>query len=132
MGPPLLRSAALHWLAAKGAAMADDTELERALDKGALGELPPNVPPGFLGEVAPDMRKPEEFRPTLNAGVVQESTGATRALTIALLYLLFVTSPVALLMLWRERAWGRRTKVLWTVVMVAGLLALALYVKPAP
>lgn len=112
--------------------MADRSELEKALDKGGLGELPPNVPPGFLGEAAPDMRKPESFKPSLSAGVVQESTGATRILTIVLLYLLVVTSPAAFWLLWRDPKRTMRVKVAWSLVMLAGLLALVVFVRVPP
>lgn len=107
--------------------MPDRSRLDEALDKGALSELPPNIPPGFMGEVAPDMRKPDVFRPSLNAGVIQETTWETRVLTIALLYLLVVTFPAALYLLWRRKAWPTWGKALWTGIMLAGYLALASY-----
>jgi hypothetical protein len=110
--------------------MADERELETALDRGALEELPPNVPPGFLGESPPDFRKADEFEPSLNAGLIQEATWETRVLTIAILYLLVITSPVALWLLWRVRGWPVWGKVLWTAIMLGGYVGLALYIRP--
>jgi hypothetical protein len=94
---------------------ADRSELDEALDKGGCTELPPNIPPGFLGEVAPDLRKIDTFKPSLNAGVIQESSPDTRHLTMLLLYLLVFTSPVAAWMLWRDRSWP-----LWAKVVATG------------
>lgn len=99
----------------------DEKELNEALDKGALRELPPNVPPGFLGERGLNMSKVDEFKPTLSAGIVQEPSSATRQLTMVLLYLLVVTSPVAAWMLWRD---PRRP--LW-VKMAATIVGVAVY-----
>jgi hypothetical protein len=99
-------------------------ELDRALDKGSVAELPPNHPPGWLGEVAPDMRKVDDFAPSLNAGVVQEDTAVTRWLVMVILYLLIVTSPVAAWMLWRDPRRSLRAKIIGTVVGVAGYVAL--------
>ena len=112
--------------------MVDQRKLDEALDAGARDELPPNVPPGFLGEVAPDLRKVDDFRPSLNAGVIQEDTWETRVLTIAILYLLVITSPVALYLLWRARAWPPWGKVLWTALMLAGYVAAAFYARLLP
>lgn len=106
----------------------DRSELDRALDKGALQELPPSVPGGFLGEVAPDLRKVDEFEPSLNAGLLQESTYETRLLTIMLLYLLVVTSPVAIYLVWRDRRLKTAWKVAVTALMLLGLAALVRYV----
>lgn len=103
---------------------ADPGALDRALDRGALSELPPNVPPGLLGEVAPDLRTVDDFRPSLSAGITQESTSQTRWLTIVLLYLLLLTVPVAVWLLWRDPHRPLRAKVFATVVGVAGYVAL--------
>jgi hypothetical protein len=100
----------------------DEKKLNEALDKGARAELPPNVPPGWLGEDNPDLRKIDEFKPSLNAGIVQESTPETRALVIALLCALFFTSPIAFWMLWRSPTRSMTTKVFGSVVMVGWLL----------
>ena len=95
-------------------------ELERALDKGASSELPPSIPPGLLGEVGADIRKTDDFTPTLNAGMLQESTWETRWLTIGVLYVLFFTAPVALWLLWREPRRTMWAKVVATIVGLAG------------
>jgi len=106
----------------KGVTMAvDKRELDEALDKGAMGELPPNVPPGFLGERGLNLYKTDDFKPTLSAGVVQESSSATRQLTMILLYLLVITSPVAAWMLWKDPK-----RPLWVKATVT-LVGLAIY-----
>lgn len=103
---------------------ADDEELQRALDKGASTELPPSIPPGLLGELGADVRKTDDFKPTLNAGLLQEPTWETRWLTIGILYMLVVTSPVALWLLWREPKRTQRAKIIATLVGIAGYVAL--------
>lgn len=100
--------------------MVDQERLDVALDKGRMDELPPNIPPGWLGEVGPNLRKADDFAPTLNAGVIQESTWETRRLVVILLYLLVVTGPVALYLLWRDRHLATAYKAVLTVVMLAG------------
>jgi hypothetical protein len=104
--------------------VASKDEIDRALGQGALQELPPNIPPGFLGEVAPNMNKADDFHPSLNAGVIQESTWETNWLSIVLCYLLIVTSPAAVWMLWREPRRSLRVKVAATAIGVAGYVAL--------
>jgi hypothetical protein len=99
-------------------------ELERALDKGASTQLPPSIPPGFLGEVSPDIRRVDEFEPSLNAGMLQESTWETRWLTIGILYLLVITSPIAAWMLWRDPKRTMRAKVIATLIGLAGYAAI--------
>lgn len=97
-----------------------DPELERALDEGGLSELPPNVPPGWLGEAGADFRKVDTFRPSLSAGIIQESTTETRWLTIALLYLLLITAPVAVWLVWRDPHRPLRVKVIASAIGVLG------------
>jgi len=70
---------------------ADKSALDQALDRGSHDELPPPIPPGFMGEKSPDMRREESFAPSLNAGLIQESTWETKWLTIGLLYALLIT-----------------------------------------
>lgn len=98
----------------------DERELNAALDKGGMGELPPNVPPGFLGERGMNMSKVDEFEPSLSAGIVQEISAATRQLTMLLLYVLVITSPAAAWMLWRDRRRPLWVKAVTTVVGIAG------------
>jgi hypothetical protein len=102
----------------------DKDALERALDRGSHDQLPPNVPPGMLGEVAPDLRKVDDFHPTLNAGLLQESTSDTHFLTMLLLYVLVLTSPVAAWMLWREPRRPLWVKLAVTIVGIAIYVAL--------
>jgi hypothetical protein len=109
----------------------DTDRLNRELDRGSLDELPPPIPPGFMGEKAPDMRKEESFEPSLNAGLIQESTWETKWLTIALLYVLIITGPVAAWLLWREPRRPLATKVIATVVGIAGYVALVFFYSPA-
>jgi hypothetical protein len=108
----------------------DPEKLDRALDKGALRDLPPNIPPGFMGEIRPDMRKADDFRPGLSAGVIQEQTWETRWLTIGLLYLLVLTSPVAVWLLWRDPKRSTRTKVVATVAGAVIYVAVWYFTRP--
>lgn len=111
--------------------MTRSDELERALDRGALEELPPPAPAGFLGEKAPIMGKEEDFKPTITGGIVQESTPETRWMTIALLYLLIVTFPAAAWLLWRDPERSLRVKVIITLVGVVGYVGIyLLYSRP--
>lgn len=107
----------------------DKEKLDEALSKGEMPELPPNIPPGFMGEIAPDLRKADDFKPSLNAGIIQEATWETQWLTIVLLYVLVITSPVALWVLWREPRRTLRSKVVATVIGVALYAAVWLFTK---
>jgi hypothetical protein len=100
--------------------------LSKALDRGAIAELPENQPPGWLGEVAPDMRKTEEFTPSVNAGLLQEDTSQTRWLLILVLYVLVFTAPAAAWLLWREPRRSVKAKIVTSVIGVAGYIALFL------
>jgi hypothetical protein len=99
--------------------MTDPAKLDSELGRGAMGELPPNIPPGFLGEVSPSMVKADEFEPTLMAGLTQEQTWETRWLLMAVLWMLVLTAPVAAWLLWREPKRAVWVKVAATVVGVA-------------
>jgi hypothetical protein len=111
--------------------VANEDEIDRALDKGAMRELPPNIPPGFLGEIGPNLNRPDDFHPSLNAGVIQESTWETNWLTMMLFYLFIVTSPVAVWMLWRESRRSLTVKLVVTVLGVVGYAGLYwLYSRP--
>jgi ABC-type Fe3+ transport system permease subunit len=109
---------------------ADRSELDKALDRGSHDQLPPPIPPGFMGERAPDMRSEESFEPSLNAGLIQESTWETKWLTIGVLYVLIVTGSVAAWLLWREPRRPLGTKVVATVLGIAGYIALFLFYSP--
>jgi len=105
-----------------------DKELEEALDRGASTGLPPNKTMGWLGEVGPDLRKVDEFEPTLNAGISQESSENLRWLLMLTLYLTVFGSPIALWLLWREPARSRRAKIITTVAGgVCYVIAFAAY-----
>jgi hypothetical protein len=85
-----------------------------------LEELPPNIPPGFLGEHGPDFRKVDgDGSHGLNAGVIQEWTWETTMIAVAIAYLLFF--PAAYVILWRARKVPRRQQVVLTVAMTIGL-----------
>lgn len=96
----------------------DKTDLDRELDKGGVKDLPPNVPPGMLGDKGLNMRKVDTFEPSLNAGILQESSPETRTLLMLLMYLLVITFPVAMWLLWRE---PRRSLVAKVILTVAGI-----------
>jgi len=101
-----------------------DANTEWPDDDVGLTELPPNRPPGLLGESPPDLRRVDTFEPDgLNAGLVQESSYETRWLTILLLYLLIITIPVAAVVLWRSKSISLRAKVVATIVGVAVIVA---------
>jgi hypothetical protein len=114
------------------AASSDDDGLEKALDRGSVQELPPNRPPGWLGEVAPNLRNPEEYEPSLNAGLLQEDSPQTRWLWLLVLYALVFTGPVALWLLWREPRRSLRAKVTTTLVGAAGYVALYIAAASLP
>ncbi|HET6352200.1 MAG TPA: hypothetical protein VFG89_08735 [Coriobacteriia bacterium] len=83
-------------------------------------ELPPNVPPGFLGEKGFNLRKSDDDGPHgLNAGIIQESTSETRLLVVLLLYFIFF--PAAFFLLWRMKSFSLKGKIVLTVVGVIGI-----------
>jgi hypothetical protein len=92
---------------------------ERELDSGVT-ELPPNHIKGWLGEKGPDLRRPDDLTPDLNAGLSQEDDAPVRALVLVLAYLVFF--PLAFVLLWRSR-YSRRYKLIITAIMLAGILA---------
>jgi hypothetical protein len=85
-----------------------------------LDELPPNVPPGFLGERGPDLRKADsDGSHGTNAGIIQEWTLETTMMAVILSYILFF--PLAFVILWRSRKVSRSQKIVSTIAMTAGL-----------
>lgn len=97
-------------------------ELKRALDDGALPELPPNQVQGWIGERGPDMRKVDEIgKPGMNSGISQEVDAPVVFLAIVVAMVVFF--PAAYVLLWRSRAMSRRYKVVATVVMTLVLAA---------
>lgn len=103
--------------------LVDDPSLDDALSEGVLPDLPPNVPPGFLGETAPDLRKPQDWQPDGNAGLSQENDLPVVLMSILLAYLLFF--PLAYVILIRTHVMGRRAKWALGGLMATGLLAVA-------
>lgn len=90
----------------------------------SLIELPPNRPPGMLGESGLNVLKTDAFEPDgVNAGLIQESTWETRWLTIVLAYLVFF--PAAFVLVWLSERLTLRTKAITTLVMLAGIALVA-------
>lgn len=88
-----------------------------------LDELPPNIPPGFLGERVADidLRKVDSGGPYgLNAGVIQEWTVQTTLMVVALTYIFFF--PAAFVILWRSKRLTRRFKIDLSIVMGIGVV----------
>lgn len=86
-----------------------------------IDELPPNVPPGFLGEHGIDLRKVDGDGPHgLNAGVIQEWTWETTMITVGITFFLFF--PAAYYVLWRSRQVPKRQKIVVTVLMTIGIV----------
>lgn len=103
----------------------ESPELKRALDQGEVDALPDNQAPGLLGEGPIDIRKVDSYRYADRAGLSQDETAPVRWLLILILYLLILTGPVALWLLWRDRAWKTPQKIAITVLMLAGYAAVA-------
>lgn len=103
----------------------ESEELKRALDEGSGGELPPNVPPGILGERGLDLQKTDPPSHGLYAGLSQEFDGPVLWLAIVLAYLVFF--PLGYWFLWRSPRIGKRTKIAGTILMTAGLAAVAVW-----
>jgi hypothetical protein len=98
----------------------DPDELKRALDEGALRELPPNQVQGWIGERGPDMRKVDEIgKPGMNSGISQEVDAPVVFLGVLVAMVVFF--PAAYVILWRSRALSRRYKVIASVVMTVVL-----------
>jgi hypothetical protein len=105
----------------------ESEELERALDRGAMRELPPNHVPGWIGERGPDMRKVDDFStPGLNAGISQEVDAPVVFLTVVIALVVFF--PAAYVILWRSRAFSRRYKIVASVVISALVMVAAVMI----
>ena len=100
--------------------------IEEAL-KSPMAELPENQPRGILGDAGFNLRKVDEFEPDLNAGLSQENDMPVLWLAIVLGYMFFVVPGFVIL--WMSKKIPIRTKVVASVVMTAGVIALvwALY-----
>lgn len=105
-----------------------DTSTEpRRPDKGfedGLDELPPNIPPGFLGEMGLNLRDTDHDGPHgLNAGIIQEWTWEMTFMVVLLTYLLFF--PLSFVILWRSRRIPHHQKIIFSVGMVLGIVLVA-------
>jgi len=94
-------------------------ELEDALTRGELRDLPPNQPKGLLGERGPSLYKTDTFEPDMNAGVSQENDAPVVQLVIVLAFLLFF--PVGFWLLWRTPLYSTRAKLLLSGVALAAI-----------
>ena len=98
--------------------------LDRALDSGVT-ELPPNRVKGLLGEKGPDLRKPDEFVPDLNAGISQEMDLPVVWMGIVLAYVLFF--PLAFLLVWKSRHISLRAKIMTSAVGAVGVATVGIW-----
>lgn len=102
-------------------------DLKRALDEGAMRELPPNQVQGWIGERGPDLRKVDEIgKPGLNSGLSQEVDAPVVFLGVLVAMVVFF--PAAYVILWRSRALSRRYKVVATVVISVVVAAAAVWI----
>lgn len=100
--------------------------LDRALES-PITELPENIPKGWLGERNIDLRKPDDFTPDLNAGLLQENDTQVQVLAILLGYLvLFVPGFV---ILWMSKRITLKSKIVWSIVMAAGVVGFTAYLR---
>ena len=97
------------------------------MDQGEITELPPNVPPGLLGEAGPDLRKIDPDSHGLNAGLTQEMDGPVVLLAVVISYAIFF--PLAFYILWRSDKIPRRTKITLSAVMAVGVVAAVAYLS---
>ena len=95
--------------------------IEDAL-KSPMTELPENQPRGILGDRGLNLTKVDELEPDLNAGLSQENDMPVIWLAIVLGYMFFVVP--GLVILWVSKKIPIRTKVVASIVMVAGVIAL--------
>ena len=103
----------------------ESPELRAALDSGELPDLPQNVPPGFLGEAMPNMRKVDADRHGLNAGLSQEMDGPVVLMLVIISYAIFF--PLAFWILWRTPTLPRVTKISLSAVMAVGVVVATVY-----
>ena len=103
----------------------ESPELKAALDAGEMPELPPNVPPGLLGEAGPDLRKVDPDSHGLNAGLSQEMDGPVVLMAIVISYAVFF--PLAFYILWRTQTLPKRTKIMLSAVMGTGVVVATIY-----
>ncbi len=97
--------------------------LEEAL-RSPIAELPENEPKGWLGEINPDLLKPDDLEPDLNAGLSQENDIRVTWLAVVLGFLIFFVPGMAIL--WFSKRIPIKTKVVTSVV--ASVLAICVVV----
>jgi hypothetical protein len=102
------------------------SDLDAAL-RSPVARLPENAPKGWLGEVNPDLRRPDTFEPDLNAGLSQENDTPVKWLAIILGFLLFFVP--GLVLLWRSRWITVRTKIVTSLIAAAVTVGLVLAVS---
>jgi hypothetical protein len=93
-----------------------ESELEAAL-RSPLARLPENEPKGWLGEINPDLLKPDDMEPDLNAGLSQENDMRVTWLAIVLGFLIFFVPGLAIL--WISKRIPIKTKVVTSIVASA-------------
>jgi len=100
-----------------------DEQLERAL-RGATTKLPENQPKGLLGDPGLNVGKTDDFTPDLNAGLSQEIDMPVVWMAIVLGYLVFFVPGFVIL--WLSKRVPIRTKIVASIVMVAGAIGFLL------
>lgn len=99
----------------------ESPELKRALDRGSGRELPPNRPPGILGDQGLKLRKTDPTDHGLNAGFHQEHDAQLTFLWVLLAFAVFF--PLAYVILWRSDKVERNVKIWLSVAMTIVLVA---------
>ncbi len=102
-----------------------ETELDAALSRDELPELPANQPKGLLGGRGLNLYAVDTFEPDLNAGISQEDDLPVQWMGILLAYLLFF--PLAYWLLWRSSVFTRRAKMVTSAVGAVGVGVVMLY-----
>lgn len=97
-------------------------ELDEALTRGALEDLPPNQPKGLLGGRGLDLYAVDTFEPDLNAGVSQETDGPVIRIAVVLSFLLL--PPLGYWLLWKATVFTRVQKYVIAVLGTAWLTLL--------
>jgi hypothetical protein len=101
-------------------ALSREARLERALES-PMTELPENQPKGLLGEPGLNVGKIDDFEPDLNAGISQENDMPVVWMAVMLGYLCFFVPGFVIL--WMSKRIPKRTKIVASIVMVAGAVA---------
>lgn len=78
------------------------------------------MPPGWLGEGNPDLRKVDADSHGLNAGLSQDMDGPVVLMGIIIAYVVFF--PLAFWLLWRTDKLSRLIKISLSSVMAVGIM----------